>query len=339
MNTKLLLVLSAALVAMVLIGQVAAYAVNPFHFSSDAEVIDGEIVFTVNARSAEFSVLAFNNGDFEPLTELYVFIDARYSSGRSMNQQTEFLKQLRLELSIRNFKGPIEVDADELKDLMTGPGNGKGILMLSGAFPDTVYSGDGSDQVFSWLESKGSIYWLNGKIGHFVSHNDGTQTELEGTDMLFFGMDGAVRTTAEDPIGTKRGSDRAIGEMLYVNTGLRAGDVTNGLNGNIGGKTLSIGFSDENGFGSTTLTDRGSGKGMIVVFGGRLDPDVRITAAQVIASGISYNVNADEIAFNSSRVNGTYHGSISEADRFTDVYIFIGKLHTVYGKHTRIETT
>ena len=339
MNTKLLLVLSAALVAMVLIGQVAAYAVNPFHFSSDAEVKDGEIVFTVNARSAEFSVLAFDNGTFEPVTELYVFIDGRYSSGRSMTQQTAFLKQLRPELSIRNFKEPIEVDADELKVLMNGPGSGKGILMISGAFPDTVYSGDGTDPVFTWLESNGSIYWLNGKFGHFVSHDDGTMTELENTDRLFFGSDGMIRVADENPIGTARGSDRAVGEMLYVNTGLRAGDVTNGLNENMGGKTISIGFVDENGFGSTTLTDRGCGKGMIAVFGGGLLPDVRITAAQVIASGISYNINADDVAFHSSRVNGTYQGSISDADMFTDIYIFIGKLHTVYGKHTRLETT
>jgi hypothetical protein len=75
------------------------------------------------------------------------------------------------------------------------------------------------------------------------------------------------------------------------------------------------------------------------VIGGGLDPDARMTAAQVIASGISYNINADEVAFHSSKVNGTDHGAISGAEKFTDVYIFIGNLHTVHGKLTRISST
>jgi hypothetical protein len=182
----------------------------------------------------------------------------------------------------------------------------------------------------------GSIYWLNGKIGHFVSHDDGTMTALEGTDLLFFGMDGAVRMTDEHPIGKVRGQDRAIGEMLFLNTGAVAGNVTNGLDHMAPGKTLSIGFSDEDGFGSTTLTDRGCGKGMIAVFGGDLNEDVRVTAAQLIASGISYNINMEEVVFYTSGVNGTYHGTIGQAGDFTDVYLFVGRMHTVYGKHQRI---
>ncbi|MCL2032306.1 MAG: hypothetical protein FWG96_03435 [Methanomassiliicoccaceae archaeon] len=335
MNAKWLMGLSVFIIAFVLVGQVVAYWVNPHHYSADAEVTGGEIVFTVSAPSSDYSVLAYDNKGFESVTVLYVFMDDGYSGGQSMSDVRTFLGQLKRELDIRGFSDIIEVDAAELSDLMSESGSGKGILMLTGAFPDTVYSGNAADPVFTWLDNMGSIFWLNGKIGHFVSHGDGTKTKLEGTDVLFFGTDGAVRASDSDPIGKERGADRTIGEMLYVNTGVRAGDVTNGLNRSIGGNTLSIGFSDGDGYGSTTLTDRGEGKGMIAVFGGGLIADVRVTAAQVIASGISYNVDADEIVFLTGGLNGTHHGTIGPVDDFTDVYIFIGKLNTVYGKLSR----
>jgi len=220
---------------------------------------------------------------------------------------------------------------------MSGPGSGKGILMMSGAFPDTVYSGNEDDPVFAWLDNMGSIFWMNGKIGHFVSHDNGMTTALEGSDTLFFGMEGAIRTLEDSPIGKERGQDRDLGEMLCVNYGVRAGDVTNGLSDKIGGKTLSIGFSDGDGYGSTTITDRGEGKGMIVVFGGGLNGDTRVAAAQVISSGISYNIDADEVGFQTGTVKGTYSGTIGPADKFTDIYIFLGKVNTVYGELLRIE--
>ena len=328
--------LSALVIAFVLVGQAAAYWVNPYNYSSDVNVSDGEIAFTVSAQSSEFSVLAYDNGGFEPISVLYVFMDPGYSSGQSMSEQRKFIGQLKRDLEIRGFSEVVEVDAAGMGDLMSGSGSGKGILMLSGAFPDTVYSGSAGDLVFSWLENMGSIFWLNGKIGHMVSHSDGTTTALEDTDQLFFGTDGAVRMSEDDPIGKERGSDRAIGEMLYINASIRAGEVTNGLNCNIGGKTLSIGFSDKNGYGSTTLTDRGEGKGMIAVFGGGLSPDARAATAQVIASGISYNIDADEVGFQTRSLSGTFEGTVGPADKFTDVYVFIGKVNIVYGKLSRV---
>jgi len=336
MNDKWLLALAAVIVAFIMVGQVVAYWANPFHYEANVEISEGEIVFSLSSPSSEFSVLAYENGGFEPVTELYVFIDAGYCSGQSLSEQNIFLGQVKRELEIRGFPEPITVDADGLRSLMSGPGSGKGILMLSGAFPDTVYTGSADDPVFSWLDGMGSIYWLNGKIGHTVSHADGSTTPVDDADMLFFRMDEAIRTSSDGPIGRERGQDRAIGEMLCVNYGVRAGDVTNGLNINIGGRTLSIGFSDEDGFGSTTLTDRGEGKGMIVVFGGGLNGDTRVAVAQIVASGISYNLNEDEIGFQTGTVRGTYNGTMGPADEFTEVYIFFGKVNTVFGKLSRL---
>ena len=337
MNDKWLLAISALVVAFVLVGQVVTYWANPYHYGADVEISEGEIVFSVHAPTSEFYALAYDNGGFESVTEIYVFIDAGYCSGQSMSDQNKFLGQLTRELEIRGFPEPIAVDAAGLSSLMSGPGNGKGVLMLSGAFPDTVYSGSAGDAVFSWLESTGSIFWMNGRIGHLVSHDDGTTTALNGTDILFFGMDGAVRTSKDSPIGKERGQNRDIGEMLCVNYGVRAGDVTNGLSDRIGGKTLSIGFSDEDGYGSTTLTDCGKGKGMIAVFGGGLNGDTRVAAAQVISSGVSYNIDADEVGFQTGVVKGTYSGSLGPADQFTDVYVFLGKINTLYGELFKIE--
>jgi len=336
MNDKWLMTLVVAVVAFILVGQVVAYGVNPYNYNADAEISDGEIIFSLSSPSSEFSVLAYDDGGFETVAELYVFIDAGYSSRGSFSEQTVFLGQVKRELEIRGFPAPIEVDAVELEALMSGPGSGKGILMLSGAFPDTVYTGNADDPVFTWLENMGSIFWMNGKIGRLVSHADGTTTAPEGTDTLFFGREEALRTSTDSPTGTERGRDRAIGEMLCVNLGVRAGDVTNGLNRYIGGKTLSIGFSDGDGYGSITLTDRGEGKGMIVVFGGGLNGDTRVAVAQVVSSGISYNIDTDNIEYRTGVVKGTYEGTIGPAEDLTDVYIFFGKVNTVYGKHFKL---
>ncbi|MCL1978625.1 MAG: hypothetical protein FWG60_00475, partial [Methanomassiliicoccaceae archaeon] len=171
MNTKMLLALSAVIVVFIMAGQVVTYWVNPYHYDADAVISDGNIIFNINAPSSEYSVVAYDNGGFEPVTEIYVFIDAGYCSGQSLSDQRTFLNQLERELSVRGSSPPTEVNADELRTLMSEPGSGKGILMLSGAFPDTVYSGNSGDPVFSWLDSMGSIYWMNGKIGRSVSHD------------------------------------------------------------------------------------------------------------------------------------------------------------------------
>ena len=336
MNDKWLLGLAAAIVAIVLLGQAVTYWAVPYNYNAEAEVSDGNIVFSLSSPSSEFSMLAYDAGDFEPMSVLYVFIDPGYSSGQSVSEQNTFLGQIGKELGIRGFPDPIAVDAAELAELMSEPGSGKGILMMSGAFPDTIYSGNADDPIFIWLENKGSIFWMNGMFGHSVSHADGTTTDLENTDMLFFGKEDAVRTSGGSPIGKENGRDRDIGEMLSVGLWVRAGDVTNGLNCDIGGKTLSIGFSDEDGYGSITLTDRGEGKGMIVVFGGGLNGDTRVSLAQIVASGISYNFNADEAGFLTGVVNGTYDGTIEMAEKYTDTFIFFGKVNTVYGTHIRL---
>ena len=335
MKDKWLLVMAVVIVVFVLAGEAVSYWANPYNYSSDVTVTDGNITYTLSSPSSEFAVLAYDNGGFEPVTQLYVFIDGSYG-GQPLSDQTTFLNQINKELEIRGQPDAVQVNAEGLKDLMSGPGSGKGVLMLSGAFPDTVYTGSAGDPLFTWLDDMGSIYWMNGQIGHLVSHSDGTTTALDGTDVLFFGMEGAVRTSTDNTIGMDHGQNRDIGEMLCVNNGVRAGDVTNGLNYNIGGKTLSIGFSDSDGYGSITLTDRGEGKGMIAVFGGGLIADNRVAVAQVVASGISYDTVVDDVGYQYGVVNGTYNGTVGPVGDFTSVYIFFGQINTVYGKLTSI---
>jgi len=331
MKDKWLLALATVIIAFILVGEVVTYWANPYNYNSDVAVSNGDINYVLSSPSSEFAVIAYEDGGFEAVSQLYVFIDGNYCSGQSLSDQNTFLNQINKELEIRGQHDAIAVNADELADLMSEPGNGKGILMLSGAFPDTVYSGNADDLVFTWLDDMGSIYWMNGQIGHLVSHSNGTTTTIDNSDMLFFGMDGAIRTTTSNPTGTELGHDRSIGEMLCVDNQVRAGDVTNGLNYNIGGKTLSIGFSDSDGYGSVTLTDRGEGKGMIAVFGGGLIADNRVAVAQVVASGISYATNLDNVGYQSGVVNGTNSGTIPVGS-FTNVYIYYGQVNTVYGK-------
>ena len=331
MKDKWLLALATVIIAFILVGEVVTYWASPYNYSSDVSVADGEAAFVLSSPSSEFAVIAYDDGGFEAVSQLYVFIDGSYGGVSSLSDQNTFLNQINKELGIRGQPAAIAVNADELRDLMSGPGEGKGLLMLSGAFPDTVYSGSADDLVFTWLNDMGSIYWMNGQIGHLVSHSNGTTTPIDGADMLFFGMDGAIRTTTSNPTGTESGADRDIGEMLCVDNQVRAGDVTNGLNYNIGGKTLSIGFSDSDGYGSVTLTDRGEGKGMIAVFGGGLIADNRVAVAQVVASGISYATDVENVGYQAGVVNGTFNGTI-QVGSFTDIYIYFGQINTVYGK-------
>ncbi|MCL2148550.1 MAG: hypothetical protein FWH47_04355, partial [Methanomassiliicoccaceae archaeon] len=83
MNVRWLTALAAVLIAFVLAGQVVAYWANPHQYGSEAAVSDGDIAFSVHGPSSDYSALAYDNKGFEPVTELYVFMDAGYSGGLS----------------------------------------------------------------------------------------------------------------------------------------------------------------------------------------------------------------------------------------------------------------
>ena len=156
-NAKLS-VIFAIVVAAVLIGEVYVYTFNTSTYSSEVTASSGDTVTyaVTSGVSTTYSVVITDNGSFGPNTEYYIYYDSGYGSkvnavevpvGARPFTQDYYISQLvhMLEyrgitnVTILNAEGLGNRLADDIAD--TEPCN-KGLIVLSGALPDTIYEGN-----------------------------------------------------------------------------------------------------------------------------------------------------------------------------------------------------
>ena len=148
-------IIFVAVVAVVLIGEAYVYTIDNGRCSSDVSVTSAGVEYSVASKGSEqYSVLVLDNGPFERIDAWYVYYDAGYGSdlenvvvpvGAKELTQWYHISQLITILHDRGVSNTEILNAADLGTAMASDSGGsaakKGLIVLSGALPDTVYMG------------------------------------------------------------------------------------------------------------------------------------------------------------------------------------------------------
>jgi hypothetical protein len=234
------------------------------------------------------------------------------------------------------------LNAEDLKEAMDNDVaenecNVRGLIVLSGALPDTVYEGNATDAIFEWISAGGSLYWAGNLLGAYYATADGNVHQVSEAfdyEEAFFGVTGCLNKGDENPeLQDLMANDYRFSLSLMNNR------IKYGLNGTLfaAGHALAVGYTDGT-FASALLV--GSGNGMICVIAGDYSSNQRHDLAQIVASGIC---NVSESVGNVSgeikrgTVNGTTdvnNGEGFDAGTNYSAYVYYGGYFTVYGRTT-----
>lgn len=336
MRDKKLLIATVLIIAVIVFGEAYVYAFDrDATYSFSSERLDGGYEITVGSGiSNEFQTLVLGNGGFEPASEYIVYYDEQYgealddawhaTGGRELSQ-SYYVDQLILELDNMGVAART-VNAQELGDLMRDALEDgmcdQAVVVLSGALPDTVYTGQTSDPILSWLSLGGRLYWAGNLLGAYYSV-PGDVVEVKGDYQTMFL--GAECLNAE---GITKGYD--VIDNGYVDALSLAGNGTlYGADPSLLEGALAIGYTDGT-HASVVLTPRG--EGMVCILGGTYSDDQRSDLVQVLASGLcpesvilhseQGSVTRDTVTVRTGELD--YDGNVC-------VYAYLGGYYPVFG--------
>ena len=342
-SNTLFTVIFATVIVAVLIGEIYVYTLDQGRYSSDVRISDdglGVEYSVTSAGSEQYSVLVLDNGDFERVESYYIYYDADYGSklekvqvpvGAKELTQEYYISQLVKTLNNRGVNDIRILNAAELKeameaDISSSETSVKGLVVLSGALPDTVYKGGSGDLIFNWIGGGGSLYWAGNVLGAYYSTSGGGIENVTGYEGLFhYGRSFSDSTDTEL-------SDIGNGyrySLSLMNNRIRYGMDPSGLTDG----RLAVGYAKD-GYCSTVLYKFGDG--MICVLAGDYSSNQRHDLAQLIASGICYGtVTVGSASGNVKRgtVSGTVDIGFVSGNNYT-AYVYCGGYYTVYGKTT-----
>lgn len=334
------IVIAIAVLAIVVIGEVVVYTSDYTDYSAEASLDDGKLSFSVSADgSKEYATIVMDDGGFEPISRLYLYYDHSYPSdyeavdadvGAPVFNQEYYLEQLKELLGFRSTIDIRFVDATELgeildREIQNDTCHGSGLVVVSGALPETVYTGKSTDAIFGWMDAGGSLYWAGNALGMNYATPNGL-VPVDDYQELFFG--GECLYTGDDNKAYNEVSSNGFrGALSLMNN-----DIRYGVNPELVGqdrRSLCIGY-ESNGYCSIGMVQHG--EGMICVFGGQLSNFQRYDIAQVIAAGLSPWSELLDV-----RTGEVTRGSVSDTieglpDENVSVYIYLGGYYPVYGK-------
>ncbi len=330
-NNRFIIVLAVAIIAIVVIGEVAIYCGNGLGFDAKATYNDNHLDYEISSGgSKDYSVLLFDDDGFGLSENCYIYFDQRYPSnyeipvipiGARTLDQEYYVQQLAKSLENRGVEAKI-IDADKMESIMNNGliGNSDSIIVISGAFPSNVYDGT-NNLVLSWIEAGGRLYWLGNVIGDYYADLNGIKT-VEGGVSNFLGAD--CVNHSEDKDFAYEEYDLCE-KMCLMNDHVKYAVAPGQLPLDVIHK--EIGFNDGT-YSSITLI--GLGKGMLCILGGEYSNNQRSDLAQVVASGINHrSILIDEYK---GSVNGTVKNSLDILTCPDTAYIFLGGYYLVYGK-------
>jgi len=331
-----LVLLSMVLCAVVLAGELMAYGPSVHNYSADAQIEEGSFNISVSASDAEnYSAIIMDNGAHPAPTQIYIYLDDRYNE--SLRDVTDAIglkgidmgyaiDQMCKLLKIRGFDNIQVCDDEQLLNAMTEDMNGpmsKGLLVMSYALPESIYSGSADSLLFDWMGHGGSLYWMSSPIGMFYHGENGLVT-VENSQELFFGKDcmnmafAGLALSAIDAGGLTEALALKWNRVLY-------GLDTSGMDG-----AVALGFSQD-GYSSVSMVPFGNG--MICVAGGIYDRYQREDMAQLIASGITCYSQILEIR-SGDVIRGTAEFSceVPDGSDGLSAYVYLGGYYVVYGR-------
>jgi hypothetical protein len=336
MDVKKIVAISLVLILVLVVGEYAIYGMD-HTYSSSAGISDGEVSYSVYSSGADvYTTMVVDNGSMDSIHTLYIYYDETYFSncenvktavGAKATTQEYYIEQIKLSLANRGFEDVVVLSADELSSAMAGDIGSdfsKGLLILSGALPDTIYKGNTTDEIFRWMSAGGTLYWIGGVIGECYATQTGL-VDVSGYQQLFFGTQ-CVNTDTTGDTDTAYSDIDSNGfrsALSLMNNSVRYGLDTSGLE-----NSLSIGFTDGT-YSSISFVKYGEGQ--ICVIAGNYSSNQRDDCAQIISSGLSYDSKI--IGMESGSVTrGTVYGAIDVGSYANvQVYIYIGGYLTVYG--------
>ncbi|MDR0508483.1 MAG: hypothetical protein LBG63_01460, partial [Candidatus Methanoplasma sp.] len=316
-----------------------AYGPSMHRYSADAELEEGFIRISISSSGADtYSAVVLDNGDYSAPTQLYIYLDERYDEFVEEAEEAIGLDSLDMEysidqmcrlLKIRGFSSILICNDEQLRDAMAEDMKGrssKGLLVMSYALPQNIYSGTDGCLLFEWIKSGNSLYWMSSPIGMFYHGEDGL-VEVKNNQERFFGKE-CINMTYSDPVLSVIEAGGLTDALCLKWNRTLYGLDTSGLDG-----ASVMGFSHE-GYSSISMVP--FGKGMVCVIGGKDDRYQREDAAQTIASGVSCYSNVLEIR-SGSIVRETVEFSLDVPDDANDIltYISIGGVYVVYGRAVR----
>lgn len=322
-----LLAISFVVIAVILIGDAVATLYGHSDYSAEVAMGDDSVDVIVSVEGTElYSLLVSENGDYTGVTTLYVYLDGSRPSPVPYRTQARYLEDLETMLATRGITDVVYVDAERLGDAligstMVGGCVGKGLVVVSGALPDTVYTGKSVDPIFQWMSAGGTLYWAGGLIGERYATED-RLVSVVGYERLFFGSPCLNRddaSVADDKDDYTEMLSLASDDLSY------AVDVDGIRDGR---KALGIGYSGD-GYTSVSLVQ--FGRGMVCVLAGECDRDQRCDMAQVIASGIGPATVV--VGYETVSVTGYEERTVSlqPSGGNLTAYVYIGEGEVLYG--------
>ena len=333
-SNKAIVALAVLLCAVVVIGEMYAYLPNDYGYGSSAELSDGTISFTLENRgSDEYDAILLDNGSYVAVGAVYIYYDPSYASnvnedvgaevGAQPMTQAYYIDQVTKVLEYRGCKDIRLVDAQELREVLESDMEtscvGKGLIMASGAIPDTVFSGSEDDLILQWISSGGSLYWVGNVIGQYMSTTTGI-VEVDAT-ALFVGTDAI---NLDNSSAYEDASDlRAMFSYEYNRT-MYSVDISK-----TDRQCLVAGYTDGT-YASTTFVQMGSGQ-VCIVAGEFNSKQVRDLAISV-CSGLCYC--SQVIGYDQGTVDNNAWGSMSvpAGSGSLCLYLYIGGYFCVYGQ-------
>ena len=331
------------IVAAVLVGEAYVYTLDNGRHSSEMTINgDGDLEFSLTSKGSEqYSVVVSDNGKFERIEKYYIYYDADYGSvlerpwvpiGAKELTQEYYISQLVTMLNIRGVCGIEILNAADLKiamekDVADGTCTSRGLAVLSGALPDTIYGGAAGDLIFGWIEDGGSLYWAGNVLGKYYATAGKAIVEVTGYEALFFFGLSCVSDDDDRELSDIT-SNSYRSSLSMMNNSIRYGIDPSGFPV----VNLTVGYTKD-GYCSSVLYERGSG--MICVLAGDLSNNQRHDLAQIMASGLSpYSAEAGyaEGEVKRNTVKGTIDGSSFVTGNNYTAYVYYGGYFTVYGK-------
>ncbi|MDD3232779.1 MAG: hypothetical protein PHT00_01230 [Candidatus Methanomethylophilus sp.] len=336
-DKKLLTALAVVIIAVVLIGEVLAYA-NVREYNANVTYRDEEASWSVSSNgSSNFNFVISDNGTFTATDEYIIYYDETYCTAYDstkmtvigqMNAQEYYIDQLIKTLAYKGVTDIAVVDAAALAEKLTGDlaetDCTTALIVVSGALPATVYTGQTDDLILQWLDNGGRLYWSGNALGRYYS----TENELfkvSGYQELFFGIE-CLNGEIDD---NKAYEDVTANNYRYV-LSLSNNQTLYGVDSSNLSNCLTLGYTDGQ-YSSIALVQHGNG--MICIFGGNYTDYQRADLSQVIAAGLCY---CSEIVYENSGsvIRTTVTGTaqlLSATDNYAG-YIYIGGYFPSFGR-------
>ena len=347
-SDRIIEIIAIVVLAVVIIGEVVVYTTGPGKYSSDVEFENEIISYSVSAKGSEtYAIIVMDNGNMAAMTEIYIYFDENYKSnyedvlvpiGAKPLDQRYYVEQLVRQLEYRGAVKVTVLNAEELAEALeqdrTSGQYTKGLVVISGALPDTVYTGNSADAIFDWMNDGGRLYWLGNLIGAYYSTKDAV-LDVGDRQMLFFGAS-CLNTEGVDKAFSDVSGNDLRNDLSLMNNSVKYGVdpvVLSAVKGS--DKVLAFGYSQDE-YASIVMTD--FGKGMICVIGGDYSNDQRSDLAQILSSQICYDTEVIEIVTGSvtrKTISDTY--DLQRTVENLAVYIYFGGYYSVYGNFFSFE--